>query len=59
MPLFAVCLQAAVLIWVYPYETPKYHLLRREIEAARQLIQNIYLDEFVEEVLQEKIKDIE
>lgn len=59
MPLLAVCVQAAILIWVYPYETPKYHLLKGEVEEARTLIQKIYLDQFIEEVLKEKIQDVD
>jgi MFS family permease len=38
-------LQIVILVFVFPYETPKYHLLHHEKKACEDLIRVIYKDE--------------
>lgn len=57
--LITLAVQTAVLLFVFPYETPRYLLLNNEEKEARKLIAVIYKEEFVDEVLEEKKKDIE
>ena len=58
-PFLILILQLVGLLFVFPYETPKYLLYEGKESEARELISEIYKEEFVEEILDEKIKDIE
>lgn len=53
-PEITLVIQTVVLLFVYPYETPKYLLLNKREEEARQLIELIYKEEFVDQILEEK-----
>lgn len=46
-----IIIQTIMLLFVFPYETPKYHLSRGEIEEAKELIAVIYKADFVDEIL--------
>lgn len=46
-PLIPLILQTIVLLFVFPYETPKYLLLHHHKKKARELIADIYKPEFV------------
>ena len=54
LPQVVILIQAIVLLFVYPYETPKYHLTLGEEEEAKNLIAVLYKPEFLEEILSEK-----
>ena len=54
LPQVVILIQAIVLLIVYPYETPKYHLTLGEEEEAKNLIAVLYKPEFLEEILREK-----
>jgi hypothetical protein len=41
-PLLTIILQSLLLVFVYPYETPKYLLMNGKDEEARALIDIIY-----------------
>jgi hypothetical protein len=45
-------------LFVFPYETPKYFLLHHQKNKARDLIAEIYKPEYVDIILQEKMKDL-
>ena len=51
--------QTLILLFVYPYETPKYLLSLVKEEEARKLLQVVYKPEFLEEILLEKRLDLE
>ena len=51
--------QTLILLFVYPYETPKYLLSLGIEEEARKLLQVVYKPEFLEEILLEKRLDLE
>lgn len=51
--------QSLILIFVYPYETPKYLLSLGKEEEARKLLHIVYKEEFLEEILHEKRLDLE
>ncbi len=59
IPFLGLTVQILVLLFAFPFETPKYLLLTGQETEARKLIEFIYLPEFVDEVLFEKKKDIE
>lgn len=50
--LITVALQTVVLLFVFPYETPKYLLLKGRNDEARQLVEIIYKRECVNQVLE-------
>lgn len=45
-PQITLILQSLLLLFVFPYETPKYHLMRGEDAEARALIDIIYKEKF-------------
>lgn len=58
LPLVALVVQTAMLLFVFPYETPKYYLLHHQKKEARELIAHLYKPEYVDAILNEKIEDI-
>lgn len=50
-PMIALVVQSLLLLFVFPYETPKYFLMHHQKSKARDLIAEIYKPEYVEEVL--------
>lgn len=50
-PLVSILIQTFLLLFVFPYETPKYLLLNGRENEARELIKVFYKEEFVEEIL--------
>ena len=46
-PLLTLSIQAMVLLFVFPYETPKYLLLKGKEDEARKLISLLYRAEYV------------
>jgi hypothetical protein len=45
-------IQIIVLVFIFPYETPKYLLLNNEKKACEDLIRSIYKDEYFEQIYQ-------
>lgn len=54
-----IVIQALVLIFVYPYETPKYHLARGEEEEAKKILAVLYKSEFLDEILKENKENMQ
>ena len=48
-----IIIQILVIIFVFPYDTPKYLLKNNKTDQARKVIQELYKAEFVEEILDE------
>ena len=46
-PLVTIAIQSFILIYVFPFETPKYLLMQNKQEEAEQLIKMIYKAEYV------------
>ena len=46
------------LIFIFPYETPRYLLSVGKEEEAKKLIELIYKPEYVDEILEEKKIDL-
>lgn len=57
LPQVVIVVQILLLLFAFPYETPKYHLSVGEEEEARKLITVLYKPEFVEKIL--KLKKID
>ena len=57
-PLITIAIQTLVLILIFPYETPKYLLLIGKEQEARRLIELLYLPERVDQIMEEKKKDL-
>ncbi len=47
-PLITIFIQTILLLFVFPYETPKYFLMHHQKSKARDLIAEIYLPEYVD-----------
>jgi hypothetical protein len=45
-------IQTLILLFVYPYETPKYLLLNKRDEEARKLVELIYKEEYVDQIIE-------
>jgi MFS family permease len=58
LPLITVSIQTVILLFVFPYETPKYFLLHHQKNQARDLIVQLYKPEYVDVILHEKIDDL-
>ena len=58
LTLVTVVVQTLMLIFVFPFETPKYLLLKGKEQEARKLIDMIYKEEYAGEVLEEKYADM-
>lgn len=54
-----IVVQTLLLLFAFPYETPKYHLSVGNLEEARKLIAVLYKPEFVEEILHIKKMDFQ
>jgi hypothetical protein len=48
LPEITIALQSFTLLFVFPYETPRYLLSIRKEEEARKLIELIYKAEYVD-----------
>jgi hypothetical protein len=59
IPQIIILLQTCMLVFVFPYETPKYWLAVGREDEAKALIEVIYKPEFVEQVLEEKKLDLQ
>jgi hypothetical protein len=53
-----ILLQTIGLLFIFPYETPTYLLLVGKEEEAKKLIEVIYKDEYVDEILKSKKDDL-
>ena len=56
--LLPVAIQITFLLLVYRMETPKYLLEQGKEEECRKVLEYIYKEEYVEEVLLQKKKDL-
>jgi hypothetical protein len=43
-----VSIQTLILLFVFPYETPKYYLLHHQKSKAKDLIAQLYKPEYVD-----------
>lgn len=48
LPLITVSIQTIILLFVYPYETPKYFLLHHQKQKAKDLISQLYKAKYVD-----------
>lgn len=58
LPEITIAIQTVTLIFIFPYETPRYLLSVGKEEEARKLIELIYKAEYVDEILEEKKIDL-
>lgn len=58
LPLVTVSIQTIILLFVFPYETPKYFLLHHQKSQAKDLIAGLYKPEYVDVILHEKTEDL-
>ncbi len=58
LPLITVSIQTVILLFVFPYETPKFFLLHHQKTKAHDLIAELYKPEYVDTILKEKMNDL-
>lgn len=58
LPLVFIVIQSLILLFVFPFETPKYFLMHHQKSKAKDLIAYIYKPEYVDEILKQKIHDL-
>lgn len=52
LPLVTVSIQTIILLFVFPYETPKYFLLHHQKSKAKDLISIMYKAKYVDVILE-------